>query len=57
MGSSWCWQNYLSTHLCKALDADYYELSAVSAGKDDIRKIIENKDQRGSNKAKSSVFR
>ena len=25
----------------KALDADYYELSAVSTGKDDIRKIIE----------------
>ena len=24
----------------KALDADFYELSAVSAGKDDIRKII-----------------
>lgn len=27
----------------KSLDADYYELSAVSTGKDDIRKIIENK--------------
>jgi putative ATPase len=27
----------------KALNADYYELSAVSAGKDDIRKIIEEK--------------
>lgn len=26
----------------KALGADYYELSAVSAGKDDIRKIISN---------------
>jgi putative ATPase len=26
----------------KALNADYHELSAVSAGKDDIRKIIEN---------------
>src|SRR3979411_802689 len=26
-----------------ALGADYYELSAVSAGKDDIRKIIEKK--------------
>jgi putative ATPase len=27
----------------KALNADYHELSAVSAGKDDIRQIIENK--------------
>jgi putative ATPase len=27
----------------KALDADFYQLSAVSAGKDDIRKIIEEK--------------
>lgn len=27
----------------KALNADYHELSAVSAGKDDIRKIIEEK--------------
>lgn len=27
----------------KALDAEYYELSAVSTGKDDIRKIIEQK--------------
>lgn len=27
-----------------SLDADYYELSAVSTGKDDIRKIIEKKD-------------
>jgi putative ATPase len=27
----------------KALNADYHELSAVSAGKDDIRKIIETK--------------
>lgn len=27
----------------KALNADYYELSAVSAGKDDIRKITEGK--------------
>ncbi|KKT87196.1 MAG: AAA family ATPase [Candidatus Yanofskybacteria bacterium RIFCSPHIGHO2_02_FULL_41_11] len=27
----------------KTLKADYYELSAVNAGKDDIRKIIENK--------------
>ena len=26
----------------KALNADYHELSAVSAGKDDIRKIVEN---------------
>ncbi|HEV7702078.1 MAG TPA: replication-associated recombination protein A [Candidatus Paceibacterota bacterium] len=28
----------------KALNADYHELSAVSAGKDDIRKIIEEKN-------------
>ena len=28
----------------KALGADYYELSAVSTGKDDIRKIIEKKE-------------
>jgi putative ATPase len=28
----------------KSLDAEYYELSAVSTGKDDIRKIIENKN-------------
>jgi len=27
----------------KALDAQYYELSAVSTGKDDIRKIVESK--------------
>src|SRR4051812_46545209 len=27
----------------EALDADFYELSAVSAGKDDIRKIIDKK--------------
>ncbi len=29
----------------KALDADYYELSAVSTGKDDIRKILETKQK------------
>ena len=29
----------------KALQADYYELSAVSTGKDDIKKIIEKKGQ------------
>jgi putative ATPase len=28
-----------------ALNAEYHELSAVSAGKDDIRKIIQNKDE------------
>jgi len=28
------------------LDADFYELSAVSAGKDDIRKIIEEKNNK-----------
>ena len=28
----------------KALNADYHELSAVSAGKDDIRKIVEEKN-------------
>jgi putative ATPase len=28
----------------KALNADYHELSAVSAGKDDIRKIVEGGD-------------
>src|SRR3989344_7402528 len=27
----------------KGLHADYYELSAVSAGKDDIRKIVDDK--------------
>jgi putative ATPase len=30
----------------EALDADFYELSAVSAGKDDIRKIIEEKNSK-----------
>ncbi len=30
----------------KGLDADFYELSAVSAGKDDIRKIVETGPQR-----------
>lgn len=30
----------------KGLDADFYELSAVSAGKDDIRKIVEERAQR-----------
>lgn len=30
-----------------ALDVDYYELSAVSASKDDIRKIIEKKSEQG----------
>ena len=29
-----------------ALDADFFELSAVSAGKDDIRKIVEEKSNR-----------
>ena len=28
----------------KSLDADFYELSAVSAGKDDIRKIAEERN-------------
>lgn len=32
----------------KALNADYYELSAVSTGKDDIKKIIE-KDEKNNN--------
>src|SRR5437588_5035175 len=27
----------------KAVNAEFFELSAVSAGKDDIRKIVENK--------------
>ena len=31
----------LARMYAKALNADYYELSAVSAGKDDIRKIVE----------------
>lgn len=34
----------------KALDLPYYELSAVSAGKDDIRKILENKETQNSSK-------
>ncbi|MBU6370975.1 MAG: replication-associated recombination protein A [Patescibacteria group bacterium] len=29
----------------KALNADYHELSAVSAGKDDIKKIVENRGE------------
>jgi putative ATPase len=33
----------------KALDADLYELSAVSAGKDDIRKIIEGNANKSQN--------
>ena len=32
----------LSRIYANAMDADYYELSAVSAGKDDIKKIIES---------------
>src|ERR1035437_10702051 len=30
----------------EALDADFYDLSAVSAGKDDIRKIIDQKNNK-----------
>ncbi|BDC35185.1 hypothetical protein Noda2021_11430 [Candidatus Dependentiae bacterium Noda2021] len=35
-----------------ALDADYYELSAVSTGKEDIRKIIDKKSSQESNRPK-----
>lgn len=35
-----------------ALEADYYELSAVSTGKEDIRKIIEKKSTAASNRPK-----
>ena len=31
----------------KSLNADYYELSAVSAGKDDIKKIVDNSPKTG----------
>lgn len=34
----------LARMYAKSLEVDYYELSAVSTGKDDIRKIIEKKD-------------
>ena len=36
----------------EALDADFYELSAVSAGKDDIRMIIEDKKSTEENRPK-----
>src|SRR5580692_9456529 len=36
----------------KAVNAEYHELSAVSAGKDDIRKIISNDKFQISNKPK-----
>ena len=35
----------LARMYAKAVEADYFELSAVSTGKDDIRKIIENHRQ------------
>ncbi len=31
----------------QSLNADYYELSAVSAGKDDIKKILDNSEKKG----------
>jgi putative ATPase len=39
----------------KNLDAELFELSAVSAGKDDIRKILETKVEKQADFAKSSV--
>ncbi len=43
----------------RALDAELFELSAVSAGKDDIRKIIENtaRRRRVRLRRKSFIFR
>jgi putative ATPase len=37
----------------KAVNAEYHELSAVSAGKDDIRKIVEDKSDRSNQSNKS----
>ena len=37
----------LSRIYAKAMDADYFELSAVSAGKDDIKKIVEKQTMFG----------
>src|SRR5450759_601953 len=36
----------------RALDAQLFELSAVSAGKDDIRKILSSKQEQGADKPK-----
>ena len=36
----------------RALDAELFELSAVSAGKDDIRKIVSSKQEQGAEKPK-----
>ena len=36
----------------RALDAELFELSAVSAGKDDIRKIVNSKQEQGAEKSK-----
>src|ERR1700742_718203 len=40
----------------RALDADLYELSAVSAGKDDIRKIIEGDKPKASKQGADVPF-
>ncbi len=40
----------------KSLNADYYELSAVSTGKEDIKKIIEKKEPAGSEQKSKVLF-
>ncbi len=41
-GPPGCGKTTLARIYAKALNAEYHELSAVSAGKDDIRRIVEN---------------
>src|SRR3989338_5340391 len=40
----------------QALDADFYELSAVSAGKDDIRKIIDDGKEKSKTPSRPKIL-